>query len=230
MTINELANIWFQEETKTGYCDTDTLSHRLKLCLHLYRLSQSDLARMIGVKPQIIQYLCNKNVKSSRFTFELAEALGVDYMWLSTGSGSMRSNDSNTVQEHKVPLISWANLEQNICNIENIQSSEYVYTSCNKNCCAIATKLEDVSMEPRFDKGTTLIFDMNCEPQNRDFVLAYLKKMNIWLFREFILKEDGLVELLPMNHDIFKKISLGSEDKIMGVLIQTICDFKRDKV
>lgn len=229
MTINELANVWLQEEAKTEYCDTSTLSYRLKLCLQLYRLSQSDLARMVGVKPQIIQYLCNKNVKSSRFTFELAEALGVDYMWLSTGSGTMRPTDADLPQEHKVPLVAWTSLDRVASNAQEIESSEYVYTSFSKDCKAIATKLEDISMEPRFDKGTTLIFDMNCKPQNGDFVLVYLKKLNLWVFREYMLKLDGSTELTPMNATIFKGISLDSEDKIMGVLIQTICDFKRDR-
>ncbi|MFM0141780.1 S24 family peptidase [Paraburkholderia sp. RL18-085-BIA-A] len=55
------------------------------------RTDQSELARRVGegVKPQTIQYLLNhdKNAKSSRYTPQIATALGCDVMWLTNGSG-----------------------------------------------------------------------------------------------------------------------------------------------
>ena len=228
-TINQLTTVLFQEDLEVDQYDTDTLSHRLKYCLKLYGLSQSDLARKIGVKPQIIQYLCTKNVKSSRFTFELAEVLGVDYTWLSTGEGSMRPAETSVVQDHKIPLLTWIGLEKIILDIKNIQSDEYVYTTLDSSAQVIATKMDDISMEPRFEKGTTLIFDINCVPHDGDFVLVKLGKANLWVFRELVSNNDSGTELLPINNSIFKKITLEPDDRIMGVLIQTICDFKRDR-
>lgn len=40
-------------------------------------ITQAELAREINVKPAAIQYLLASNARSSRFTFELAYALGV---------------------------------------------------------------------------------------------------------------------------------------------------------
>ncbi|RUR15409.1 hypothetical protein ELY21_14700 [Legionella sp. km535] len=224
--LNRLSSALFQKDIEIDKYDTNTLSHRLKLCLKLYSLSQSELARLIGVKPQIIQYLCTKNVKSSRFTFELAEALDVDYTWLSTGEGAMRPTDAITDQEeHKIPLFDWSKLDC-ITNNELIESnSSYIYTSLSSSIHAFATKLDDISMEPRFEKGTTLIFDINSESHDGDFVLVKLNDANFWVFRELRINREA--ELLPVNTSIYKKLKLEPEDKIMGVLIQTICDFKR---
>ncbi len=228
-TINQLTNVLFQKDLTTDPYDANTLSHRLKYCLKLYRLNQSDLARKIGVKPQIIQYLCTKNIKSSKFTFELAEVLGVDYTWLSTGEGSMHPAETSVEKNHKIPLLTLKGLEKMILDIKCIQSDEYVYTTLDSPAQMIATKMDDISMEPRFEKDTTLIFDINCVPHDGDFVLVKLEKENLWVFRELVSKNSSVTELLPINNRIFKKIILEPNDRIIGVLIQTIFNVKRDR-
>ena len=229
-TLNNHSIILLHERADKNKYDSNTLSHRLKLCLNLYSMSQSELARLIDVKPQIIQYLCTKNVKSSRFTFELAEALGVDYTWLSTGEGVMRQPVDAQMEEYKIPLFSWVNLDQ-ITNKNSIHShnSEFIFSSLSYKCSLIATRIVDASMEPRFEKGTSVIFDLDEISHHGDFVLVKLNKANRWVFRELVIKDDSK-ELSPVNNSIFKQIVLEPEDKITGVLIQTICDFKRERV
>jgi SOS-response transcriptional repressor LexA len=65
------------------------------------RTDQSELARRVGegVKPQTIQYLLNhdKNAKSSRYTPQIAIALGCDVMWLTNGSGQAPTRQSRHI-------------------------------------------------------------------------------------------------------------------------------------
>ncbi|MCB1826949.1 MAG: helix-turn-helix transcriptional regulator, partial [Coxiellaceae bacterium] len=67
----------------------DTLSCRLNYALELTGTRKADLARAIDVKPQVIQFLCNSKTKASRFSFEIATALGLSVRWLATGEGAM---------------------------------------------------------------------------------------------------------------------------------------------
>jgi len=65
----------------------DTYAKRLNWAMSNAAISQSELARAIGVKPQAIQYLCQKGTKSTHTT-KIAKALGVSADWLDTGKGS----------------------------------------------------------------------------------------------------------------------------------------------
>ena len=227
--LDRLSNTLLHEDIEKDQYDSNTLSHRLKLCLKLYSISQSELARLINVKPQIIQYLCTKNVKSSRFTFELADALGVDDTWLSAGEGAIRQPIDNKNEEHKIPLFSWDKLDQ-ITNNDTIKNhyGEYILSSINAKGRIIATKIDDTSMEPRFEKGTTIIVNLDEVRRHGDFVLVKLAQTNTWVFRELMFNKQR-IELFPINNSIFKEIIVQPEDKITGILIQAIYDVKRER-
>jgi len=64
----------------------DTYAKRLNWAMTNAAISQSELARAIGVKPQAIQYLCQKGTKSTHTT-KIAKVLGVSADWLDTGKG-----------------------------------------------------------------------------------------------------------------------------------------------
>lgn len=55
------------------------------------KLTQSELARRLGLKPQAIQYLETErnNARGSKHTSAIARETGVDAHWLSTGKGTM---------------------------------------------------------------------------------------------------------------------------------------------
>lgn len=213
-------------KSKEEAYDETSLSARLKLAMRLLGVNQSELARRINIKPQIIQYLCNKNVKASRFTFEIAEALGVDYTWLSTGDGSMYPIEQNTVENVKVPFIRWSDLGYLFIKGDTAtEAGNFVFSNIASEKGCYALKLEDISMEPRFEKGTTIIFDTTESPRDGDFVLANLKAHSVWVFREY--QKDGEVEkLIPLNKNLYKEVVLTNDDHVFGVLIQTICDYK----
>lgn len=68
-----------------------TYAERLKRARAEAGLSQAELARRLGLQPQAVQYLedRDKNARGSKHTSGFAQALGVDAVWLSTGEGSM---------------------------------------------------------------------------------------------------------------------------------------------
>jgi len=64
---------------------------RLRAALAHAGMSQSRLARELGVKPQAIQHLCDpkKNAQGSTHTHAMARILGVSGQWLGEGTGTM---------------------------------------------------------------------------------------------------------------------------------------------
>lgn len=206
--------------------DQNTLSFRLKQAINYANISQSDLARKIGVKPQVIQYLCQKNIKSSRFTYLMAEALGVNHAWLAAGVGAIFPANLSEENQYKIPLFSINDcgdyIEEKLLDHNNIK---YIFSNTNPN--NIALIVEDNSMEPRFEKGTILIVEKNSNCQNNDFVIAKIKKYNSYVFRQLKFSENTM-KLIPLNQDMYKELILSDQDVIIGGIVQTICNYKRD--
>lgn len=66
-----------------------TLAQRLRYCRERAGLSQSALARAVGIKPQAVQLIEAGRVEKPRNLLALAAALEVNPAWLQTGEGVM---------------------------------------------------------------------------------------------------------------------------------------------
>lgn len=62
-------------------------------------LTQRELATLAGVSPAQISRIESNGRKSSSKTVELAEALGVSFLWLHKGTGPILDNDKNRLIE-----------------------------------------------------------------------------------------------------------------------------------
>jgi transcriptional regulator with XRE-family HTH domain len=77
----------------------DTLAGRLKLAREKSGLSQSKLARIVGISPQAIQSLESGNSAGSKYLAEIAGAIGVEATWLATGEGDMLRRPRRDISE-----------------------------------------------------------------------------------------------------------------------------------
>ena len=77
--------------------DVKKLSERLVFALELADMSQSQLARAVGVKQQTINKLVGGATKGSAHLYEIAQALNVNYQWLKTGNGDARPKLSTAI-------------------------------------------------------------------------------------------------------------------------------------
>lgn len=79
-------------------------SDRLKYALDRRGMSQSELARKVGVKPQAIQYLCREG-RQSVHSVKIAEILEISAAWLTDGIGDMElptHADQNYIDSYAV--------------------------------------------------------------------------------------------------------------------------------
>ncbi len=204
------------------------LSDRLKYVLSLLKKSQAELAREISVKPQTIQYLCNQKAEWSKFTFDIAQALGISAKWLATGEGDIfpdKNIRSQIVAEHSdIPILSHEQLKaliplKQVDNIDRGVVKEWVLSSAVPQNKGFAIRLTDKSMWPRFDTYTVLVFDIDKKTHDGCYVLAYLHDVNEIVFREY-RDNSGLPLLIPFNKSMFKEFPITQNDQILGVMVE----------
>lgn len=196
----------------------DNLSTRLKYALSKLGVSQTELARRINVKPQVIQYLCSSKSHKSKFSSEIAEALNIDFSWLATGRGDI-PQDSNLSISEKIPLLSFEQLKAwKIKNLElyNLKIQTWLPKGSETNFNSYAVEINDRAMAPRFDHSTIIIIEPKNlkEIEDKNFILVYLKEENFIIFRQYDMKTQ---RLLTLNKNLYKNIQLKEEDIVLGI-------------
>lgn len=203
----------------------ETLSERLNYALTLTGTKKADLARSISVKPQVIQFLCASKTQASRFTFEIATALGLSTRWLATGDGEMFVADDPKQQFLKtysaIPLLSHENIKKVFLydNSPDQNTIKLWLPLKTKAQDSFAIEIIDTSMEPLFPLGS-YVFIRKCLKKNIDehkFIFAYLVKFDTFIVRELIKNELSQI-LMPKNKEIFKEITVNKEILFLGVV------------
>lgn len=77
-----------------------TFSNRLKKALSDAGMSQSELARKIGIKPQSVQYLCAGKAQGTTHAVAIATVLNISPSWLQSGNEQINSSLSNDLKSN----------------------------------------------------------------------------------------------------------------------------------
>jgi transcriptional regulator with XRE-family HTH domain len=84
-----------------------TYAERLAYALKLRNISQRELAKKAGMKPQNISYLCKEGQGSSK-TNEMAAVLKVNARWLESGKGDIEPGTSHDPIHMRIQTIAYA--------------------------------------------------------------------------------------------------------------------------
>ena len=203
----------------------ENLSDRLNYALSITTVKKADLARSISVKPQIIQFLCSSKTHSSRFTFEIATALGLNTKWLATGEGEMFVEDDPKQQLIKqyqpIPVLDIYNVREVFLSNKSLQSltiKEWLplkYEDGN----FFAIEMTDTSMEPIFPVGSQIFLE-KCTPDRlsgHKFVFAYLLKFDTFVVRQLVGENSNKI-LKPTNMELFKEINVTDDVRLLGIV------------
>lgn len=203
----------------------NSLTDRINYALQLTGTKKADLARSINVKPQVIQFLCSGATQSSRFTFEIATTLGLNTGWLAAGEGEMFIADDPKQQflnaYTKIPRLNNNQLKIVFFSNENIdeKSVEDWLPLQTNDKETFAIKMVDTSMEPSIPYGATVFIrslgDVSTKPG--DLILTYLSKFDTFAVRKITL-EDGVSFLSPHNYELFNKVKINEDVKMLGVV------------
>lgn len=181
-----------------------TLAQRLKYSREKAKLSQSELARRVGIKPQAIQFIESGKVYKPRNILEIAQVVGVDAVWLSTGKGEMRGHVelSPMGQIHsKVPLLTWTEATHWNTSLQakdDMYDRVWIPTTARIGEFAFALELQSDCMEPEFTPKDIIVVDPMRPYQHRSFVIAHLYKNSEAILRQLVL-DGGREYLKPLN-------------------------------
>ncbi len=201
-----------------------TLSDRLTHALKELNVSMAELARRIGVKHQAVRYLCCSKANQSRFTYQIADALGLNPKWLATGIGNMfsKAKEAEQLELISVPVMSAEQLRYfatGVIKLKTFEASDTVCTHHAKADQSVAYYLQDQAMYPRFEMGSLLILATKQKPKEGQFMLCLIDQTQDLLFRQLVSIQ-GKLHLVPFNTTAYCAVPFKKADKIVGVMTE----------
>lgn len=217
----------------------DTLGKRLKDARESAGITQAELAKRVHVNQSIIGSLESGHRKASSYIPAIADALGVNALWLSAGKGNRAAfgmlfnrpeilphdNVSEKVPlRGRVPLISYVaagNWSEAVDNFAPNDAEEWVSTTIHVGQHTYALRVQGDSMEPRFPDGAIIIVEPEADPKNGSFVIARQNGSEA-TFKQLII-DGGQRYLKPLN-DRYPILNVSSDTVICGVVKQMVMD------
>jgi SOS-response transcriptional repressor LexA len=144
------------------------LGERLKIARLEANISQTELAKDIGVSQAAVAALEKRNSKTCGYTAQIAKTLNVRVEWLATGKGEMRGEDPE-LNVVNFPVIAWASVFRD----RIVESHVPFYGNVGMNVDeGFGVQVTGISMEPEFSDGDTVIINTTQKPKHNDFVIA----------------------------------------------------------
>lgn len=183
-------------------------------------LSQSELARRLGVKPQSVQQWEQSGTTPRAHRIkDLALVLGVTREWLLVGGSSAESVRQLAHNMREVPLVNYIEAGQWAEIAPDIPGGKRV--SCPIPCSDTTFALEVVgeSMCPAYMPGDVIFVDPEVVAQSGDDVVAVVDNHSEATFKRLVA-EPGSLRLKAINSEWQPRyISIDSPCSIVGTVI-----------
>ncbi|HFQ5443035.1 TPA: LexA family protein [Vibrio vulnificus] len=207
-----------------------TLSERLNHAMRLTGVTQSELARRIGIKQQSVSQICSGKSVRSRYTMQIAEALCISANWLATGSGDIWITDDANIKG-RIPLINWVQagnwteIAEGFAQ-EDAEEWREVTGKAHGGCFALRVKgdsMENPSGKKSIPEGAVIVVDPEMSYSSGSLVVARLEASIEATFKQLVIDGDQRY-LKPLNPQ-YPAIPINGNCTIVGVVKQAIIDF-----
>lgn len=199
-------------------------------------LSQSELARQVGVRPQSVQQWEDPEGTSPRRKLwpKLTQALGAtEYELLKGPDAGDRFRVAETRgtpydvidQVAYVPLISWVQAgawQEAADPYQPGDCERMVAVTRNVSETAFALRVRGDSMEPRFPEGSIIVVDPDREPENGSFVVVRMEEQAEVTFKQLVI-DAGVRMLKPLN-ERYPIMEINGHATVVGVVRQLVMD------
>jgi SOS-response transcriptional repressor LexA len=201
------------------------LGARIRRVLSEKNLTQSQLARLVGVKQQTISYICSPDspATTSRYATKIAQVLGVNPAWLQSGEGDQFDPmvrielEGVLLSVVRVPLLAPSDVVGFTESGEN-KNKRVMMTDSDVGSGSFAVEIEGESMAPAFKQGDRVVIDPTLAAEPGDFVAAHIG--GAVTFRKYRQREAGIYELVPLNSDWPTVNSKEADIKFLGVMVE----------
>lgn len=188
-------------------------------------MTQAELARLVGTKQQTISYIVSDSNpgQTSRYATKIAESLGVNPVWLTSGQGMPHDPmvpvhiQGVVVQSVVVPILLPADVPAHIRGKGTDSKRGMLMTDSTTTAQSFALEIEGESMSPRFRAGDRVVIDPSIQPLPGDYVAALLTG-DVVCFRRYRQRHSGF-ELVPENPD-WETIQSDESVQIVGVMTE----------
>lgn len=205
------------------------IGENLKYLLKQEGISENELSRRLGLAQQAINRIIsgtNQNPKISTL-MPIANYFSVplhDFIESQINSNLKKIKDE---QLHKIPYIDFREVkclgvEEAILNTE-----KYISVDLSSQKKYFATSMYDDSMEPKFPKGTILVFEKTEVAVSGDFCLLKGDN-NHYMFRQVIINsmDKKYIKCLNPNDGDFSAISLPINFYVLATLLESRTAFR----
>ncbi len=206
----------------------DTLSGRIRYALTRKGVSKAQLAKMIGVKHQVIQYLCSHDIKNSRFLPLIAEALHLDIEWLTLGQGAFQSLAVQKPALYEIPLLDETGIQYLCANHDKTlrdqdiarykKSTLFSTKKPNEEGSVFCFIMHDTAMSPAIPLESVVFIDRKKPLTHESYGLFFMPNKQS-ILRKVKYIEDQII-LIAFNELIYKNIPLNETALYLGTVTE----------
>jgi len=208
----------------------EALSHRIRELMKKHDLlTEMELSIETGIPQPTIHRILTGNTKVPR---KAALRAFSDFFKVPLHTllepNDMTQGMHETLAEpgSRVPLLAWSNIKQQLSALGSATNKfpyQHIISFKKLEGTLFALILEGAELEPRFSRGTILVFKRDKPAKNRDYVL--LDSENSPVMKQILI--DGREQYVKsLDADLPHPISkLENPDEIVGVLVQSISEY-----
>lgn len=184
-----------------------TIARRIKEARKTKGLSQSDLAREVGVSRSAVHLWEKEKTKGGqyparKYLVKLANVLGLHPSALDPFSGDSVTPIIQTSLVVRVPVLEWDEIEAWVGGKLDMAADvdrAWLQADSATSTRTIALKIRDDSMSPEYRIGDEILIDPDLTPEDGDCVLVRVDKNGQQLFRHYVPRRAGAYDLVADN-------------------------------
>ena len=209
-----------------------SIADRVKQKRTLFRLTQAELAKRVGITQQSLQKIEDGRTQNPRKLLNLAKALGCSPEWLQLGttteireSSSHYHNESashGSLSTHQRPILSAFQAAQWPNHSLDLEQQTYLDTPPDTSPSAFWFKVIGDSMTSTsgisIPEGYFILVEPDLTAKNGDLVVVKLANSTEVTFKKWVV-DVGQTYLKPLNSD-YRAIEVSQDLAIIGVVTQ----------
>ncbi|KTC76065.1 peptidase, S24 family [Legionella birminghamensis] len=203
----------------------ESLSNNLALLMKHNNVSESELARALGVPYNTIHRLISGHTSDPRISTlkSIAAYFNVSLDTLLNPIELIKNPFTTNNYPKAVPIISWEQVSNNkplsLGNYQNWANWLPIPLASIDNLSQNAYAIESrPSMYPRFPTGSFFVIDPECKPIDGDLILFKIRKDGAVSLRELMI-DPPTMKLLPIIQNSDSLNFVASEHEIIGVVV-----------
>lgn len=200
------------------------IGENLKYLLKQEGISENELSRRLGIAQQIINRIIsgsNQNPKISTL-MPIANYFNIALHNFIDSPLANQDYKNDSIQTIKIPYIEFREIKNIGIEEAILKTPKFISADFTDKKNYFATSMYDDSMEPKFPKGTILVFEKTEDVVSGDFCLLKGDKNN-YLFRQVLLNsmDKKFIKCLNPSGDDFEALPLPINFYVLATLLES---------